>query len=122
MNRLSILLTDQLPKAKSKAAQITELLPEIEAAVEAGHSHEAIFENVKKTTGLDLTFGYYKNTLHRVRRKTEAKSKTVAKPPAAHGLKPITVTGSPSKAAQKTDEPTSKLQAALSEAVGDFFS
>lgn len=121
MTRLSISLSVPPPKAKSKAAQITELLPEIEAALSAGNSHDAIFENVKKTIGLELTFGYYKNTLHRARHRQTENAKAKSKPVSPPGPKSLPTTVSP-KSTRSIDAPTSKLQAKLGEGVGDFFS
>lgn len=122
MTRLSLSLIQALPKAKSKASHIAELLPEIEEALAAGYSHQAIFEQVKNTTGLELTFGYYENTIHRIRQRVEAKAKSVTEPPAAAGQKSPPLNFSTIKATQSIGAPTSKLQAALSEAVDDFFS
>jgi hypothetical protein len=73
MTKLSISSLTPLPPPKSKASQLAELLPEIEAALAAGHTHRAIYEDVKRTTGIDLKFGYYENIIHRLRaRKIES--------------------------------------------------
>jgi hypothetical protein len=122
MMRLSLSSIEPPPKAKSKAYQIAELLPEIEAALSAGHSHQAIFEQVKNTTGLDLTFGYYENTIHRIRHRQDAKSRANSASPASPKIKQPPQTVSPLTAIRSVDAPTSKLQAALGEDVGDFFS
>lgn len=56
----------------SKAARLAKLLPAIEAALLQNYSHEVIFEHIKKTEGLELTYKYYKTTLHRLRKKRDA--------------------------------------------------
>lgn len=122
MTRFLISLIEPVPKAKSKAAQIAELLPEIEAALTAGHSHRAIFEQVENALGIGLTFGYYENTIHRIRQRQEAKGEFLATPLMVQERPPSPITVDPTRTPQFTDAPTSKLQAALSESVDDFFS
>lgn len=122
MTRLNLSLTGPAPKEKSKAAQIAELLPEIEAALAAGHSHQAIFEHVKGTTGLELTFGYYENTLHRIRQRQEAKNREISKPPAASTQQPIPQAVLPFRAEPRNGALTSRLQTILGASDDDFFS
>jgi hypothetical protein len=122
MTRLSLSFIERAPKTKSKASRIAELLPEVEAALTAGHSHQTIFEQVKNTTGLQLTFGYYENTIHRIRQRQQKKATGAAKPPAAFGLKPSPTIPGAIGTAQDNGAPTSKLQAALGEPIDDFFS
>jgi hypothetical protein len=123
MTKLSLSLVEPVPRQKSKAAQLAELLPEIEVALVAGHTHRVIFEQVEKAIGLNLTFGYYQNTIHRIRQRKEAAAKKLAAPaPAPRKIPPNTLSTSPATGAQAMDAPTSKLQEALSEPVDDFFS
>lgn len=122
MQRLFFSLTEPVPRAKSKSAQIAELLPEIDAALVAGHSHEAIFEKIKNTLGVNLTFGYYKNTIHRIRHRRDVKSKTVEVPLALHRSKPVKDTVVPGKVVPTVAVPMSKAQEILLGPVGDFFS
>lgn len=68
------ILTDVAPPPKSKAAQLADLLPAIEAALAAGHPHTAIFEHIQNKHGLALTYRYYHLTLHRLRRRRDEAS------------------------------------------------
>lgn len=122
MQRLSISLAEPVPQAKSKSAQIADLLPEIDAALVAGHSHEAIFENIKNLLELDLTFGYYKNTIHRIRRRRDLKNRTIEVPQALHRSKPVKHTVGPVKAVPTIAAPMSKTQEILLAPIDDFFS
>jgi len=122
MTRLSISLTKPLPKVKSKSAEITDLLPEIEAALSAGHSHTAIFENIKNTIGLDLTFGYYKNTIHRIRRRRDVKNITVEVPLPLYRSKQVKGAVGSVKVVPTIAAPMSKAQKILLGPIDDFFS
>jgi hypothetical protein len=122
MTRLSISLNEPLPKVKSKSAQITDLLPEIEAALSAGHSHTAIFENIKNAIGLDVTFGYYKNTIHRIRRRRDVKNITVEVPLPLHRSKQVKEAVGSVKVVPTIAAPMSKAQEILLEPIDDFFS
>jgi hypothetical protein len=51
---------------RSKAVLLGRLVPLIDQAVALGHKHEAIHSAIQ-SGGVDLTFGYYRNTLHRIR-------------------------------------------------------
>lgn len=123
MTTPSLSSLEPAPRAKSKAAQISELLPEIEAALAAGCSHKTIFEHIKRTLGLNLTFGYYENTLHRIRQRQDSPAPThtagrliKAKP---HTLEP----GARAvPAAPAIDGATSLTQGALFAPIDDFFS
>lgn len=123
MTILSLSSIPPAPRPKSKAAQLAELLPEIEAALEAGHSHQAIFEHVKKTVGLDLTFGYYENTMHRLRRRVKM---NVKENPTQHlalqKTTPKVFLAPRADNVQALGSSKSKLQQILSEPIGDFFS
>lgn len=69
------------PPPQSKTQQLAKLLPGVEAALAQGHSHEVIHEHIKNTIGLDLTFKYYKTTLHRLRKqRDQAKQAGMARP------------------------------------------
>lgn len=59
---------------RSKAAQLADLLPAIEAALASGHPHTAIFDHLENKLGLALTYGYYQITLHRLRRRRDETS------------------------------------------------
>lgn len=125
MTRLSLTSVVPVPMSKSKAAQLAELLPEIEAALVAGHSHRAIFEDVKKTVGLDLTFGYYENTIHRLRRRNKTDLQVNLMPTPTPTLQTATqkiFITPPAEVVQTVGPPKSKLQKILSEPIGDFFS
>jgi hypothetical protein len=122
MQRLSISLAEPVPQAKSKSAQIADLLPEIDAALVAGHSHEAIFENIKNLLELDLTFGYYKNTIQRIRRRRDLKNRTIEVPQALHRSKPVKHTVGPVKAVPTIAASMSKTQEILLAPIDDFFS
>ncbi|MFC5550194.1 hypothetical protein [Massilia aerilata] len=122
MTRLDLSLIEPAPKAKSKAAQIAELLPEIEEALAAGHSHLTIFEQIKNKIGLELSFGYYENTLHRLRQRKAAKNKVTPRPQAGVDRNQIPQAAIAVRPGNSNDAPTSKLQAALGEPVDDFFS
>jgi len=122
MQRLSISLAEPVPQAKSKSAQIADLLPEIDAALVAGHSHEAIFEKIKNLLELDLTFGYYKNTIHRIRRRRDLNNRTIEVPQTLHRSKPVKHTVGPVKAVPTIAAPMSKTQEILLAPIDDFFS
>ena len=74
---------------KSKSQQLAKLLPNIEAALIRGYSHEVIHEHIKNFIGLDLSYRYYKLTLHRVR-KNRDKAQASGTSRASHRL-PSTV-------------------------------
>jgi crotonobetainyl-CoA:carnitine CoA-transferase CaiB-like acyl-CoA transferase len=76
MTKLSLSSVTPVPKAKSKASQLAELLPEIEAALAAGHAHRVIYEDIKISAGLDITFGYYETTIHRLRQRSRVVTQT----------------------------------------------
>lgn len=61
---------------KSKTERIRDLLPGIEAALDQGHGHQVIYDHLRKIVGLELTFQYYKITLHRLRKKRESAKPT----------------------------------------------
>ena len=65
------LTIDVAPPPQSKSRQLAKLLPAIELALAEGHSHEVIHDHIKNTVGLDLTYKYYKTTLHRIRKKRD---------------------------------------------------
>lgn len=123
---MTILSLSSIPpstRPKSKAAQLAELLPEIEAALQAGHSHQAIFEHIKKTVGLDLTFGYYENTMHRIRRRLKMNIKENPIQPLALQKTTPKVSSAPrANNVQTRGSSKSKLQQILSEPIDDFFS
>lgn len=79
------LLSSIAPPPKSKTERLAELLPAIEGALAAGHSEKAIYEHVINTEGLDMTFRYYKLTLHRVRKRRD-KLRSEAAATVAHHL------------------------------------
>src|SRR5471032_220177 len=58
-------------------SRLAALLPKIEAHLEAGGSHAAIHEHLKKQ-GFDVSLGYYKNMLNRIRRRNQVGAKTNA--------------------------------------------
>jgi len=121
MLNLSSSLANYSKKARSKAAIVAELLPQIEGALKDGYSHEAIFESIKKTEGIELTFGYYKNTIHRMRQRQEPAPITPTANPTSIAQTPLG-TKLTSATTQSTDAPTSRLQAALADSIADFFS
>lgn len=51
---------------RSKAVLLNRLMPLIDEAIKLGHKHEAIHSAIE-SAGVELTFGYYRNTLHRLR-------------------------------------------------------
>lgn len=123
MTILSLSSIPPSPRPKSKAAQLAELLPEIEAALQAGHSHHAIYEHVKKTVGLDLTFGYYENTMHRIRRRIKMNVKeNPTQPLALQKTTPKVFSAPRANNVQTLGSSKSKLQQILSEPIDDFFS
>lgn len=67
------------PTFRSKALLITRLLPLILAAIEAGHTHNAIYETIVNA-GLPMTFTVYRQTLHRVRTRKGATTKLALRP------------------------------------------
>lgn len=123
MIKLSLTAIAPVPRPKSKAAQIADLLPEIEAALKAGHSHRVIFEDVKNTVGLDLTFGYYENTIHRVRKRLDQPEKGKEPPvPRPSKIVPKQVITPRAPDALAKGSAANKLQEVLSEPIDDFFS
>ena len=56
-------------------SRLAALLPKIEAHLQAGGSHAAIHEHLKKQ-GFDVSLGYYKNMLNRIRRRNPVDAKT----------------------------------------------
>lgn len=66
MTRFEFDIEDALP-TKSKSVRLAAMLPAIEDALANGYSHKVIFDHIKNTEGIDMTFGYYQNTLHRLR-------------------------------------------------------
>lgn len=123
MTKLTLTSVSPERKPKSKAARLAELFPEIEIALEAGHTHRAIFEDVKKTVGLDLSFGYYENTIHRIRQRFgKAEKRKVAPAPELVKNSARLAIHLPASGGQTIGTPTSKLQEALSGPVDDFFS
>lgn len=74
------LLISVAPPPKSKSQQLAKLLPGIEAALREGHGHEAIYEHIKNAVGIELTYKYYKTTLHRIRKKRDQALKDTAQP------------------------------------------
>src|SRR5476649_1906042 len=56
-------------------SRLAALLPKIEAHLQAGGSHAAIHEHLKKQ-GFDVSLGYYKNMLNRIRRRNPVGAKT----------------------------------------------
>jgi hypothetical protein len=112
------------PPQKSKAAQLLELLPGIEAAVRAGHSHASIHEYLVKSRGLDLTFRYYELTVCRLRKRVHLSNSrlTTASPQPKQNnhnnqAKPASVKEIPTFA-----KATSKTQDILFGSASDFFS
>jgi hypothetical protein len=100
------LLSSIAPPPKSKTERLAELLPAIEGAIAAGHSEKAIHEHVVNNEGLDLTFRYYKLTLHRVRKKRDKLLSEAPAMVAHHGPKaPV--------------RPPAQLTAAVSEHVSE---
>lgn len=107
------------PPPKSKAAQLADLLPAIEAALAAGHPHTAIFDHLENKLGLALTYRYYQITLHRLRkRRDESSSKK-----GSNGTSPV-----PVRAPRSTprpivsEEPNTGFSYDLKAPVDDFFS
>jgi len=56
-------------------SRLAALLPKIEAHLQAGGSHAAIHEHLKKQ-GFDVSLGYYKNMLNRIRRRNPVGAKS----------------------------------------------
>jgi hypothetical protein len=66
---------------KSKSQQLAKLLPGIEAALAEGYSHGIIYEHIKNTLRLEITYKYYKTTLHRIRKRAgQVKAATSGRP------------------------------------------
>ena len=59
----------------SISAQIRRLLPKIEAAIEAGATHEQIVETLRKS-GIDISLNTFRSTLYRARKKVSKASRT----------------------------------------------
>jgi len=115
----TILLADVAPPPKSKAAQLAELLPAIEAALEAGHTHTSIFDYLENKLGLDLTYRYYQITLHRLRKRRDAAhSKKQAKARSPN----ISKASLPSSAPAVSGSPGQGFTYDLKAPVDDFFS
>lgn len=54
---------------KSKVSILRELLPGIESALRAGHQHLAIYEHIRDKLGLEISYHYYVQALHRIRKR-----------------------------------------------------
>jgi hypothetical protein len=111
------------PPPRSKASQLLELLPQIESAVRAGHSHFVIHEYIVKSRGLDLTFRYYELTLGRLRKRLGIAAPHSRTAPTM--VQPAPNTIGPTNESKKTlpviGGATSKVQKILFESVDDFF-
>jgi hypothetical protein len=64
---------------RSKAVLLQRLMPLIDEAIRLGHKHEAIHSAIEGA-GVELTFGSYRNTLHRLRTRNAAGAITPAAP------------------------------------------
>ena len=109
---------------KSKAAQLLELLPAIEAALRAGHSHASIHNYLVNSRGLDLSFGYYELTLGRLRKRVRAsylQSNTIS-PVVRENHHSDPVKRVPVNTAPVIEGATSKIQDVLFGSASDFFS
>jgi hypothetical protein len=124
MGKLSLSSAEPISRAKSKAAQLAEMLPEIEAALAAGHSHKVIFEDIKKTVGLNLTFGYYENTIHRLRQRNGAAISPKGQQASAKREQQSaqTKTLATTNPQAKNLPVATQVQTVLHGSVGDFFS
>lgn len=58
----------------SIGARIRRLLPKIEAAIEAGATHEQIVETLQET-GIDVSLNTFRSALYRARKKTSKRSR-----------------------------------------------
>lgn len=119
----TILLIPVAPPPKSKAQQLAKLLPSIEAALKQGYSHEVIHEHITKTAGLELTYKYYKTTLHRIRQRQKAKS-----PATSRASLPLLVSRTAGVAEQAApaadatlDQPERRFTYDLKGSIDDFF-
>lgn len=121
------LLASITPPLKSKTASLAELLPGIEGARAVGHTHGAIYEYIKNTIGLDITYRYYQLTLHRVRAKRAKELAAVQTPgqvrqvhtsirPPAH-KPPASPAGQP-----QLDNSEPKFKYDVTASIDDFFS
>ena len=73
-------ITDELKsESKATAARMRHLLPEIEHALAVGHSHAQVHA-LLVTRGIETSFLYYQNLLHRLR-KEKARGKVAYQPP-----------------------------------------
>lgn len=109
------LLAGVSPPPKSKAAQLADLLPAIEAALAAGHPHTAIFDHLENKLGLALTYRYYQITLHRLRKRRDEYSSKKG----SNGTSPVPVrTPRPIV----SEEPNTRFSYNLKAPVDDFFS
>ena len=59
----------------SISAQIRRLLPKIEAAIEAGATHEQIVETLRES-GIDISLNTFRSTLYRARKKASKTGRT----------------------------------------------
>lgn len=113
------LLAGVAPPPKSKAAQLADLLPAIEAALAAGHPHTAIFDHLENKLGLALTYRYYQITLHRLRKRRDETSSKKGR----NGTAPLPVgTTRPMPRPVVSDEPDTRFSYDLKSPVDDFFS
>ncbi|WP_244851819.1 hypothetical protein [Caballeronia sp. SL2Y3] len=67
---------------RSKAMFLGHLVPLIDEAVALGIKHEAIHSAIV-SSGVDMTFGYYRNTLYRLRARAAANPRPVTVQPLA---------------------------------------
>jgi len=123
MIKLSISAINSTPRAKSKAALVAEFLPDIEAFLDAGHSHKVIFEHIKNRVGIELTFGYYENTIHRIRqRQKSAEKQKVSNASIERVQQPAQTNTLSATNLSTTSGSTSKVQDVLLGQIGNFFS
>lgn len=59
---------------RSIAKRISDVLPGIEAALDAGNTHEEVFEALKKG-GIETTFSTYRGSFYRARKKLQGADK-----------------------------------------------
>lgn len=112
------------PPPKSKSKQLAKLLPGIEAALGEGYSHEVIHAHIKTIVGLDLSFKYYKTTLHRIRKKRDqAKDPRNARPglPRPVVVEKSSVGQSNQDASAALDESGRRFTYDVKSSIDDFF-
>ena len=118
------LLISATPKPESKSAQLAQLLPAIETALQKGHGHEVIHDHIRNTLGLDLTYQYYKTTLKRIRKKqSKGKVKVAGVPRLAQRTSQATSVGAPPAADSGAQSETSvrRFTYDVKAPVGEFF-